>query len=54
MPFKAVLGDWDQNISSLPNHDRWQLTSVLRIFTLGKFPDHFWKVKSNPEFLAIC
>ena len=46
MSFKTVLGDLEWKMS---NHGEQHLTSVLRLFLLGKLTNHFWKVKSNPE-----
>ena len=39
IPFKAILGNLE-----------WKKKkSVLQLFSKGKFMNHFWKVKSNPE-----
>ena len=35
--------------SSSDIHGAQNLRSVLRLFSLGKLTNHFWKVKSNPE-----
>ena len=34
---------------SLADHGWPHLRSLLGLFSLGKFMNHFWKVKSNPE-----
>ena len=47
----AVKGYFRQSrvkFFSLADHGWQHLRSLLGLFSLGKFMNHFWKVKSNP------
>ena len=48
MLFQAVLGNLERKrFSPCGQHSR----SVVQLFSLRKFTNHFWKIKSNPDII---